>query len=229
MWRSTAYDDDDAHVFASEPATAGRFVGAGAQPQMSPLGRVYDRTDLMEDVEDGSVTVLAKPTPGPFRVGASDRRIVPGSRDDVGYVTLRPYAGFPLPIKPDVDYLTSTNDGPRHTTNGPVTAVPKLAIPERVKGVESRKPGMPSETQRIRWWDKFTLGRAVWSGRKVSQTRPLAAQDDLNPQPVRNPIPSPGGSRPDMAGTNMRPYPVTFRTPPEPWDTRNGYYVDSGE
>ena len=152
---------------------------------------------------------------------------------DDWYDTLRPYAGFPLPIEADIDAANKTND---YSLTSTVEDFGYLAngdtriVAEKLKQVATRPSRFPSTSQPTRPWDVL-LGAWPWTGDKLSLQRPLASTPTQFDSDLVDALPTPTGTNfVEMPNTpNFAPYPVTFRAPPQPWDTgTTGQYVDGG-
>lgn len=235
-WRASdiAYDDPDAGI-SSAPATAGKYVGAAFQQQTAYGANLTDDEDRV--TYEASIATLtdnidAHGLGADYATGTPGNPVVFGNKEDVWYDTLRPNAGFPLPIVGDVEYGNATNDVMGDTVNediGNIADPNVYSVPEKPKQYPSRVSAMPAEIQHTRPWD-ILMGMFPWSGAKVALQRPSATTPITFEEPITDAIPSPGGSAADVPNTpNFSPYPLTFRAPPAPWDTANdGEYVDSG-
>lgn len=235
MWRSTDNVMMQSNSYTSyddEPSTDPKNLGSNFEVQ-TPRGALYrdpfdDRLVLTDgsysDSEQNVTILLTGDEPG--KPGAS---IVQSPKTDTWYDTLRPNAGFPLPIMSDREYANNTNDIPSNGDNDQFDIPSKGRLTERALGVLTRLSGHPSSVQTPRPFDTV-MGRKEWSGSKASMQRPVAANPLVFDSDIVNGIPSPTGSNnADHVDYTLSPRPLTFRVTPEPWDTGDdGYYVDSG-
>ena len=246
MFSVQEYANDNDAGLQTAPAQDDIYVGTAFQHQTtvgsSGINAIDDRVSFLAS-DDGSGRQdyphnLQRDTDGTAQVqvygGTSVfSGITYGDRQDVWYTTERPYAGWPLSLESDVEYANRTNDYSGDTIG---ETVPYLAtvgqhnIPEKSLDIPFRESGHPAEIQRVRPWD-ILLGAWPWTGAKTSMQRPSAATPMTFDTPLEDAYPSGmGTSNADLVGQyNVLPRPMTWRAPPEPWDTVNdGGYVDSG-
>lgn len=270
MWRADDYQEDLMAQNPSMPATDPIFRGAAFQPQ-TMIGPTFndpgdDRVSFIGDASDPSVmlhrsqalpdvvwgdgagiTTQIQPNPeggaqAPQHVG------VPGAatpqRPGAWYDTLRPQAGYPLPLMSDQTYADITGDqnGTPFGQHDPylvdvgdrIVAEKPLDMPTIISGgaVISRKSMPPSTDQAIyEEWDTV-MGAQLWSGQKDALERPIADAGPWYTQAIRDGIPSPTGSSAMYVDNHVYAEPLTWRAPPTPWDQGlnedNGRYVESG-
>lgn len=154
------------------------------------------------------------------------------------YDTLRPNAGYQLPLASDDTYVAVTDDemGEPYGQHDPLLVpIGEHYVPEKPIQVPSRNSTQPSTEQHPYKLFGFQLGSWEWSGQKAAQERPIADSGPYFEQPLADRLPNPGGAggaMTDDQAYNLYPQPLTFRAPPTPWDigpnSVNGFYVDSG-
>ena len=208
QWRANSIDDDDDAAIASIPSQRPGQIGNGATQQTIVTG------------DDRSMG-------GDYHTGILTGDILQSPKTEVWYDTLRPNAGFPLPIMADNQYGDKVADGVNDLS--PTIMDSTYRVPEREQPTLTRFSSHPSSVQEPIPWDT-TLGAWPWTGDKAALQRPVASTPELIDVPS-NGTPYPGGNASEISNTpSYEPMPLTFRAPPEPWATgRDGYYVDSGE
>lgn len=154
------------------------------------------------------------------------------------YDTLRPNAGFPLPVQNDEQYSFETGDemGSRFGIQTDFLVEPGTRlVPERALDIPWRESMHPATIQApYTDWDT-ALGATEWTGQKAAMQRPIADPGPWFNEPLYDQVPSPTGAGAAMTSPysyDYYPQPMTFRAPPSPWDQGenelNGYYVDGG-
>lgn len=263
MYRSTDYADDLMDANPSIPATDPIFLGT-AFKQQTEYGPTFndigdDRVTFIGDADDPTVQHMRaqalpaamdgvgpnvfEQSPNPERESNPPDTTVPGGAiqqvEGSWYWSLRPHAGYQLPLAPDDVYVTITGDAATAEAYGatdPLLQTPgERLIMERALDIPSRLSMQPSSEQEINLtWDD-TMGSQEWSGDKQAMERIIADSGPWYNQSIPNSIPSPtgaGGAFTDPFAYDLFPQPLTFRSPPTPWDQgenhNNGYYVDSG-
>jgi hypothetical protein len=205
----------------------GGFMGGLRTP-----GNGAATKDATQQLDETPAGVQPWEIGGPMGPGV----IQEGDEQNQWYDTLRPQAGYPLALQSDVDEANSTGV---HSPNLSVTSdgylntpgYGRLLIPEKPVQVADRESRHPAEITSTRPWDVL-MGAWPFTGLKTAMQRPVAATPLTFDSPLVNALPSPTGTQgADIPNTpNYNPYALTFRAPPEPWDTaNNGQYVDSGQ
>lgn len=246
MFRPAEYSVvDDTAGINSRPATNDRYIGSAFEQQTVYGTRMVDPNDDRVTFEAG----IHSESPQAFShtlpadndgVGTSSvyggltfSGVSYGPVADTGPDNGRPRVSFPLSHESDIAYANRTNDMAGGTIMDEMDLLVRpfeFTVPEKSIQQPYRFSMQPAEIQMPRPWDTIA-GAWPWTGEKVALQRPAAASPFVFLQPLENAIPSPTGTNnADGQGhMNVTPYPMTFRLPPEPWDTRDdGTYVDSG-
>ncbi len=175
--------------------------------------------------------------------------IVQSEETGLWYDTLRPNAGYQLPSwQSDEVYAAVTGDtisqpygvtdpllveiGERLLDPSPLASVVTMFNDGSTQVRLSREPSTPQAFYNL--WDT-ALGAENWDGRKAAMNRPVADPGPWFEQAIVGGIPSPTGAGGSMVANNsfeLAAEPMTFRAPPEPWDTgpnnANGRFVNGG-
>lgn len=151
--------------------------------------------------------------------------------DGTWYTTEDEHAGFPLPREPDNVYAARTNDvaGGGVNVPFPFTIEPGLHLVAEKILVTDVRASEALTTFQVPYpgWGQ-TTGQNPFTGEKDAMPRPLVSQPLANLDPISNAIPSPGGSAGVYPMDTPTTKPLTWRTAPEPWDTSDPSYIDSG-
>lgn len=149
-----------------------------------------------------------------------------------GSEPLRPNAGYPLDSRPDAQYAAQTNDVIGNDANQPFPFVAPDGIhivAEKILSLADRLSESPSSHQvPYAGWGEV-LGVWPWSGDKTAMPRPIVSDPLYFDTAIPDALPSVSG-----AGNAFTPWdmhtisPLTFRAPPEPWDTSDPSYINSG-
>ncbi len=243
MFTATQYASGTDETPSTNPAD----IGAAFQPQSRQGSYGVDFTDDRVDYLSGDADVnpqmvsagqLGNPNDSEGKAamygGSIFGGLQYGNREDEWYDTLRPQAGFPLPLASDTEEANRTSVYASDIVNEPsepngAYSTDGHRITERSFNEPSRVSAMPAEIQPSRPWD-IVMGAFPWTGTKVTMQSPTAASPQTFASPLLDAIPSPTGmGTADTPSYYLNPNPLTFRTPPEPWDTgSDGFYVDSG-
>lgn len=224
------------------------FIGDAEDPTVQYHRSMQLPADLFStgDSVDGGVIFgpveqSGKPNSMHFGMGASGAvgAAQQSPNDGAWYATLRPHAGYPLPVVPDEVYAEVTTDVVAADVYG---ATDPLLVAPGVRLLEEKPLDMPSrlsmqpssEQEPYKDFDTI-LGQTSWSGMKRAIERPIADSGPFYEEVLTGRIPSPtgaGGSMVQPYSYDLYPQPMTFRAPPVPWDqgvnADNGYYVDGG-
>jgi hypothetical protein len=186
-------------------------------------------------VQQPNVTRSANVPNTPAVLGGN---VIQSTNQGEWYDTLRPHAGWALPVGNDQQYAFETGDsmGERFGETEPFEVEPGVRIvAERALDIPWRESMHPATPQAVyEDWD-LALGSVEWSGQKASQGRPVADPGPWFNEPLYDSIANAGGAGGAMTNPeayNYYPQPMTFRAPPSPWDQGenelNGYYVNGG-
>lgn len=264
MFRSTDYLDDLMGVDPSMPTDQAIFRGAAFE-QQTMTGPTFndpgdDRVTFIGDAYDPTVQLqrsLSLPADQAFgnrpddfteannpnmkanvpNVAVMGATIVQSTNDGQWYDTLRPAAGYQLPVMNDRTYALITDDqmGEPFGQHDPYFVEPGVrVVAEKPLDIPNRLSAEPSTEQHPYTGFGSALGQWEWSGMKAAQERPVADSGPWFTDALTDKVPTPTGAGGPMVGDGYEVYasPMTFRAPPVPWDQgtnqENGYYVDSG-
>lgn len=261
----------DLFMLSNEPATESQYVGAAFDPNTGiPSVGVDSRDDFLAGTP-GTAVYSERPgvpnaldmqsdaVPATQKVGgwvgvpegqpalATDPAMgyspMP-SVSGVWYDSLRPNAGYPLPVPVDSgaasqfkpgndtaalaanedfgidDYVRFTQPN-LNPSNGRITER-TFDIPVPWKA----EPSFPAQIQKPRPWDRL-MGAWPWTGTKTAVSQPVTSLPNFYTSDLPDGIPSPSGAaRASVPNTpSLAPSPMTFRVIPEQWDQD---YVYSG-
>jgi len=160
------------------------------------------------------------------------------------YSSLRPNAGYPLPIPVDgspssvysdvgdVEYAAMTDETEPMVRREipPLTYTDRtLQLPDRrVKDIPDKEARSPASINDERPWD-IIMGAWPWTGQKSGMQQPVASLPRFYAEGIPDAIPSPAGTGPTVPNTvNLTPYPLTWRLAASPFDTEQAGYMDAG-
>lgn len=225
--------------------TGSAFSADTGNPNVNPA----DRPDFLEGVPGTAAYDGIAGVPNYLDVQSTGVQATagvggwPGDPEPVWYDSLRPNAGYPLPVPVEngvASQYESSNDFAAIAANEdfgiddfyrfgqPDLNPTNSRITERTFDVPvewKAQPTFPAQIQKIRPWDRV-MGAWPWKGTKDAVPVEVSPPN-YYAYPLPNGIPSPAGAAGAMVPNtpSLSPQPLTWRVMPQQWDDD---YVYSG-